>query len=226
MPFVRERYRELLMGAKDQHGWCSDIPREHKDKPVLSIVRNPYDSYVSAYTFGWWKKDFANQVPNGQDGYFQDAEAVKQKYPEAPNWEFPQFLAASWEFSLWVRRTLDTHPDAANLGMYTHRFVYFYCRDHDYVFDAAHDPKRFLERVKECLYDVHFLRQENLNQGLHEFLQTMGYSREHLEFMLQKEKINVSRKDTSFNKFYSDGLKQEVRKKDAIIFELFPEYDD
>ena len=40
----------------NKHGTCAEIPPEHLHKPVLMVIRNPYDLYVSQYEFGWWKR--------------------------------------------------------------------------------------------------------------------------------------------------------------------------
>ena len=48
------RYGEFAWRRK--HRPCRKIPEEHRGKLVLATVRNPYDWWVSAYEFGWWKR--------------------------------------------------------------------------------------------------------------------------------------------------------------------------
>ena len=200
-----------------QHALCNNIPAQDSHKQIVSIIRNPYELYVSEYTFEWWNK-YADQ-------WFWDLNAVKKKYPKFPQLDFREFLDASWEFASWVNRTFVRHPNTRGLGWYSHKFVYYYCRDHDYVFDAAGDDQLFLERVKEKMHDIYFLRQDQLNKDLFHFLLFQGYPRERIEHILYKDRVNVSRSKRSFLDFYDDELKNEVRQRESLIFELFPEYD-
>ena len=160
-----------------------------------------------------------------RDRYFDDKEAVRQKYPNLLDSDYPQFMAASCEFSRWTRKTVERHPNAKDLGMCTQRYIYFFCKDHSYVFEAAHDPDLLLKRVKEKHYEVHFLRQESLNHDLHSFLSSVGYPQSDIGFILEKKAVNVSRKSKDFWEFYDNSLKEKVRKVDALLFELFPDYD-
>lgn len=225
LPFFTYRYREVLSKDQGQHAWCSDIPKEERRKPIVSIIRNPYESYVSEYTFGWWKTDLKGCLKNERFNYFEDKDAVKQKYPSLIDADFPKFMAASWEFSRWTRRTIERHPNAKNLGMHTMRYIYFYCKDHAYVFEAAHNPELLLKRVREKHYDVYFLRQERLNHDLHAFLTAVGYQQSDIGYIIEKKAVNVSRKSRDFWEFYDESLKKKVRKADALLFELFPDYD-
>jgi hypothetical protein len=134
-PFFNYRYKEFWSRNQGQHAWCDEIPEEDKGKPIVSIIRNPYHFYVSAYTFGWWKKDLKGRLVNERDYYFEDKDTVREKYPNLVDSDFSQFMAASWEFSRWTRRTIERHPNARGLGMCTQRYIYFYCKDHSYVFD-------------------------------------------------------------------------------------------
>lgn len=225
LPFFNYRYREFLSKDQGQHAWCNEIPKEDRRKRIVSIIRNPYEYYVSAYTFGWWKTDLKGCLENESFNYFEDKDAAKQKYPNLLDADFPKFMAASWEFSRWTRNTVGRHPNAKDLGMCTLRYIYFFCKDHSYVFEAAHDPELLLKRVKEKHYDVHFLRQERLNQDLHAFLLSVGYHSSDIAFILEKGAVNVSRKRRDFWEFYDESLKKKVRKADTLLFQLFPEYD-
>ena len=148
-----------------------------------------------------------------------------EKYPDLLTADFPQFLAATWEFSRWTRKTVEQFPQAAGLGMCTQRYVYFYCQDPGYVFAAADNPSRFRDRVKQSHYNVHFLHQERLNADLSDFLISVGHPVSEVEPILEKSPVNVSTSSGAHARHYSPALKAEVRRADALIFELFPEYD-
>jgi hypothetical protein len=211
LPLVRYRYDEA-----DQHGLCNDIPKNARGKTIVSCIRNPFDLYVSEYTFNWWKK-----YP---DRWFHDLPLFEKAYPDWQNLSFEEFISVSNRHASWVQRTLVKVPRAEKLGWYSHKFVYYYCCDHDYVFAAMPDFDVFLQRVKETMYPVHFIHTERLNQELFEFLLSKGYPKEQIEFIPAKKKVNTSRNDYNWRKWYNDRLRQEIEEKDALIFRLFPEF--
>lgn len=211
VPFYPYQYDE-----SEQHGLCNDIPPNGRGKTIVSCIRNPFDLYVSEYTFNWWKK-----YPHL---WFHDPPAVEKAHPDWRNLSFPDFISMSNTHASWVRRTLVKHPKAEKLGWYSHKFVYYYCRDHDYVFEAAEDFDALLKRVKETMHPVHFIHTERLNQELYEFLVSKGYDPRQINHIPAKEKVNTSRKDYNWRKWYSDELRREIEQRDALIFHLFPEF--
>ncbi|MSU20358.1 MAG: hypothetical protein EXS30_03075 [Pedosphaera sp.] len=211
IPFYEYHYDE-----GEQHGLCSDIPEKERGKTIISCIRNPFDLYVSEYTYNWWKK-----YPHL---WFTDPTAVEKEYPDWRNFSFEQFIQVSNRHAGWVRKTLRTYPQAGELGWYSHKFIHYYCRDLHRVFEVAEDSEKLVKRVTETMYPVHFIHTERLNQELYEFLLSKGYPEQQVEFIPAKAKINTSRKDYDYRKWYSDGLRREVEQRDALIFRLFPEF--
>jgi hypothetical protein len=211
LPFYKYRYDQ-----KRQHALCNDIPETAREKPILSCIRNPFDLYVSEYAFDWWKR-----YP---DNWFYDFPAFAKLYPNWRDLSFEDFMSVSNRHSSWVQRTLVKFPKADRLGWYSHKFVYYYCRDHDYVFDGVENSEVFVERVKETMYPVHFIHTDSLNKELFEFLLSKGYPKELIEMIPAKDKVNASRKSHDYRQWYSDRLKGEVEERDALIFRLFPRF--
>src|SRR5262249_3676181 len=133
----------------------------------------------SEYTFNWWKK-----YP---ERWFYDFANVEEMHPDWRDWKFENFISMSNRYASWVRRTLLNYPKAARLGWYSHKFIYYYCRDHDYVFEAADNFDLLVRRVQESTFRVHFLHTERLNQDLYEFLLAKGYPRSLIEFIPKKD---------------------------------------
>jgi hypothetical protein len=211
LPLFRYGYDE-----GEQHGLCNDIPSKDRGKTIISCIRNPFALYVSEYTFNWWKK-----FP---ERWFHDSAAVERAHPNWRELSFEEFVSLSNQHAWWVQRTLVKHPNAKNVGWYSHKFIYYYCRDHDFVFEAADDGDLLLQRVRESMYPIHFIHTERLNQELFEFLLSKGYPKKSIEFIPSKRKINSSRKDYNWRKWYPNGLRQEIEQRDALIFRLFPEF--
>ncbi len=212
IPFYPYRYDEQC----DQHALCNDIPESQRGKTIMSCIRNPFDLYVSEYTFGWWKKHPGK--------WFHDLPAFEKLYPDWRSFSFGEFFSISCRHASWVQRTLAEYPKANRLGWFSHKFVYYYCRDYDYVFQAVEDPDLFFNRVKETMYPVHFIHTEQLNRELYAFLLAKGYAEERIASIPTKEKINTSRKDYNWRKWYDEELRRGIEEKDALIFRLFPEF--
>lgn len=67
--FVRQMFklfapRKWEAGLLGEHMHVSDIPATHKDLPRFGFVRNPYDWYVSWYSFHMnvWRNDIFNEI--------------------------------------------------------------------------------------------------------------------------------------------------------------------
>jgi hypothetical protein len=212
IPFWKYRYDEI----GDQHALCNDIPPDQRDKTILSCIRNPFGLYVSEYTFGWWKK-----FP---PLWFHDAAAVESAYPSWRDFNFEEFLSVSNAQAAWTHKGITKYPASKGLGWYTHKFIYYYCRDHDYVFEAAANPDLLAKRVRESMHSVHFIHTDRLNHELFEFLVSKDYPREAIEFIPGKDKINTSRSNHNHRAWYTDRLRREIEERDALLFRLFPEF--
>jgi len=213
LPFWKYRFDEV----GDQHGICNEIPTNEKHKTIVSCIRNPFDLYVSEYTFNWWKK-YAGL-------WFHDLATIETLYPEWQTFSFEEFIDVSNLHTEWVHKALSKYPQTARLGWYSHKFIHYYCRDHDYVFEAADDLSLLVERVKESVHQVQFLHTDRLNGDLVRFLLSQGYPQERIEFISKREKINTSRSDHEYRTRYTPELRRKIEEKDALIFRLFPEFD-
>ena len=211
-----------------KHGTCSDIPEEHQGKPLLSTVRNPYDRYVSQYRFGWWKL-----YPEEYCG----ADAMRDLYPHWPEISFQEFL------NLANTRFLNSHfgkptgfvndnfPEERRLGWHTENFVRFYCRNPRQVYGRLDDEAIESAEFMKDMFDIHFLRQAHLRQGLYDFLLALGKHRpEELSFILSADKVLPDEggrrpEGDRWETYYTPDLKQFVRTRERLIFRVFPEFE-
>lgn len=67
--FVRQMFKLFAPGKWDtkllgEHMHVSDIPESHQDLPRFGFVRNPYDWYVSWYSFHMnvWRNEIFNEI--------------------------------------------------------------------------------------------------------------------------------------------------------------------
>jgi hypothetical protein len=106
--------------------------------------------------------------------------------------------------------------------------VRFYFREPEAALarmDAAYLDARGWERD---MHAVRFLRMESLNADLHAFLLELGLPAERLAFILGEGKIlpEGSRRDaTPWQERFTPELAALVRRRDRLLFSVFPWYD-
>jgi hypothetical protein len=201
--FSRRYCTELILpnvrhaGPSDQHGCYSQIPRRYRNREVLSIVRNPYDRFLSGFEFRYWA---VNPIAS--------LETICERFPTFPD------------------LTLDEYVDFfqfehdSPVGPQTFQFMQLFGREL---------PRPFSERpsvksVMDGLANVTFLRQENLNSELVEFLIRKGFSKERTAFIKQHEPMNVTvGRSTNRNRLWTDKALNFVSSTESLLFEVLAE---
>ncbi len=207
----------------DQHGACSDVPPQHRGKPLVSTVRNPYDRYVSQYRYGWWKIS-----PEEYCG----AAAMREMFPHWPDISFAEFFAlANTRFVSCHRGAPngfvnDNFPPARRLGWHTEGFVRFYFREPRQVYARLDEEAIESGSYRRDMYNVHFLRTEDLRRELHDYLLTWGHSPADLAFILSSERVlpedGLRRPENDpWQSHYTPELKDLVRTHERLVFRHF-----
>lgn len=217
-----------LVDTADQgtkHATCREIPFAFRGKPILSVVRNPYERYLSGYSFGWWKK-----YP--QD-FMLDVEAIVKDYPHYPEVSFAEYVHIVNTYHYFI--TLKTpHLEAQNpVGQRTYEIVRFFFKEPpESIFPKLSEEYIVTKQYQNDVYPVHFLKTHHLNQGLYDFLIKLGYDRTRIDFILEAEKIvpelppgGVRRSPKCWQDYYTPELKAFVRQRDRMVFAMFPEFD-
>lgn len=201
-----------------KHNACADIPVEQRGKKVLGVVRNPFDRYVSSYVFGWWKK------PEYLEQYRQTIEDLDRRYPGFPDIGFNDFLKFQNERK---------QAGGNDIGSETVAFIRRYFNDPERVLAKLGENYFTSGGYREDMFDIHFLRTDDLNQGLHDFLLAAGYPAADIAFILDIGKVlpkvppeGKRREDVqSWEAYYSPESKAFVRRRERHLFTLFPEFD-
>lgn len=200
-----------------RHGTWRDIPEEHKMKPVVSITRDPFSRYTSAYLFQTRMRKHLRTVA--------DLDVLRATYPGYPDISFRDYYDMLHRFE--VPRVLGDARPAMPLGSQSVTFIRFYFREPEVVFRkmsrAYIEEKAYLEDM----VDVRFLRQEQLREEFTQFLQEQGYAEREwrqAESLKQKNVARRSNQESKLAHFYDEALRQEVLARDALIFDLFPHY--
>jgi hypothetical protein len=208
LPVIDRRYPPGLRG---QHGTYRQIPLEHRHKTIVSIIRNPFDRYVSLYLFGWWKR----VLP-------AERSELEKAYPRFPDLTFVEYYDLA-NHVLRPNRLGGIQPKI-ELGLHTIQFIQFYFKEPERVLSEIDDDYIEQERYVQDMADVIFLRQRKLNQDLYQFLLNKGYPEADIRFIREAERVNTTsgRSDrANWKGFYTPALIAEVLKKDRLIFKLF-----
>ena len=221
--FKPPMYQELMLpnikkisGANvyNQHGIYEQIPIEHKEKPIVSCIRNPFDHYVSLYEYRNWRNQQSHQL-----------EKIKKIFPLFPELTFEQYLSFIDTFEFEDR----TYSDLLKLdiGILTFSFIQFFFKDHKKIIENLDEAYLNSNRYKEDMADILFLHTENVNHELHDFLLRLHYRKKDLYFINAAERKNVTadRKEKNWKKYYTKDLFDFVKFKERFILRLFPEYD-
>jgi hypothetical protein len=204
----------------DKHGACRRIPAEHRDKPILSTIRHPFDYYISDYEFGWWKR-------REWRSHYRSIPAFEQQFPAFPHLSFPDYLRLmSAAFAPMGHRSFE-NPD--HTGFFTAAFIRMFFRE------PVETPARFSpeyaagDAYKTDMYPVTFLTTKELNRRLYEYLLSRGYPEGDIGFILQKGKVLPLGKGREgghkWQNYYTPELQELLRKKDRFLFRLFPAFD-
>lgn len=219
--------REGAFVDLDKHATCSEIPAEHRGKPVVSTVRNPYDRYVSQYRFGWWK--LHPDLYCGED-------AMRGLYPHYPELTFAEFLRLANTLFVNCYRGQPTGFVNRNFspgrepGWHTEQFVRFYFRRPQQAFACLDESSLASGAFLSGMYDVRFLPVERLNEALYELLLGFGHPRERIAFIPSQEKVfpveGGRPAEDRWQGYYTPEVRDFVRTRERLLFSLFPQFEE
>jgi hypothetical protein len=218
-----QRIRGRIQGFLDinKHGTCREIPLFHRNKPILACIRNPLDRYVSLYEFGWWKK-FPRQVFHPIE-----LEEIYKMYPNFPNLSFEEFYYL-YNSILLPYLVEDKNFIIEGFGFQTFQFINFFFKNPGKILSLIDDDYLVNQRFREDIFNVHFMRTEQLNRDLYSFLLRIGWNQKDVEHILNQEKIFPPRggrsEDKVWEDYYSAELKTIAMKGERLIFSIFPEF--
>ncbi|MDQ3511283.1 MAG: sulfotransferase family 2 domain-containing protein [Pseudomonadota bacterium] len=216
--------RAVETGRK--HATCDEIPIAERGKPILSVIRSPFDRYVSQYHYGWWKthpQEYCDPAP------------ILQQFPSYPQVDFGDFVIIANRYFVNVHRGAASGYESPNLppdltlGWHSEQFIRFFCRDPHLAFSsiASHDLERgHLDRFE---HPVEFLRTETLNRDLAGYLQRFSVEAELLRTVREHRPVmpgqaHEARARRHARDYYDPRLIDFVSRKEAFLFNRFPDY--
>lgn len=207
--------KRLRGGGPDPHGTWEQIPAEHRGKPVLAAIRNPFDRYVSIYEFRHWLRP-----PSWSP------EAIRERFPSFPNLGFAEFVDFLNDFDIRSR----THSDRlrADIGAMSYAFIQFFFREPAKTIAALDDAYLDSDRYRDDMAPATFLRQESLREDLCRALAGFGFAAGETAFIRDEARVNATSlraHGPPWQAYYDPELAARVRRKDRLMFRIFPEYD-
>ncbi len=204
----------------NKHGGCNQVPPKYQNRSIVSTIRNPFDYYVSQYEFGWWKRKSWLK-------YYRDIDGFNDRFASFPDISFTGFMELMTAvFNEGIHK--EFYNENA-IGRYTAEFIQDYFYQPAMALEKLQDDEYKNKGFSQYMYPVQFIFTHRLNQQLHDFLLGNGYPNADIDFILKKEKVLPQGKGRSgeqkWEKYYTPELKQLVRKKDWLLFDLFPEFD-
>jgi hypothetical protein len=215
------RYGALVHNS-NKHGGCNEVPASERGKKILATVRNPYDLYVSQYEFGWWRRPEVRPLYEAVPNFHAD-------YPNFPDISFEQYVklanAAAGPLSGGTRAGGDVRP-----GIITEQFLKFYFRDPRAAYERLCAGRyATADTVAPDMHDLHFVRTDQLNVGLYDFLVGAGYAEEDVAYILGEGKVLPRGRGRGaaqkWESYYTPELKAWVRSREELLFRLFPQFD-
>lgn len=166
-------------GKPTPHGRVSQIPTEHKNKPILSSIRGPVERLKSLYAYGDWRK--LDQLP-------RETSVILDRYPSFPDFDFSEFL------SYWTdlyQGSLVTISDASyNIGPQSADFLRFFTA----VSPGLEGSFKFRNwnDLAAQLGQTTFLHIDRLNEDLFNALISFGLRECDIGFIRRKCAVNKS----------------------------------
>lgn len=175
----------IIENFRDHHGCYDQIPYEHKSKHIISVVRNPYRRLESIFKYRNW----INSPKISQD-------ELTKHFPTFPKLTFTQYLDLQ---NLQNKKEKDKFniPENVKIGKQSIQFIRFYFKDHKKILTQLNEDYIISGSYKKDMCEIIFLRNENLNNDLYNFLSKNNFEHEEIRFILNHKKVNVTRGDFS-----------------------------
>ena len=215
-----------IANVEPKHGTCHDIPEAHRDKLIISTLRNPYEWYVSQYEFGWWKRTFmyhpeSHPTPAGY-AIEEALPTFQATHPHFPDLTFHEFI----DLCCQAAATYD-HDGLPKFGLYTHSFLRFFFRNPIQALASLGQDYLQSGRYRTDLFDVDFVMTHDLSRQLRDRLLLLGYEAEDLDFICSLGRIlpegRGRSEDQAWHSYYDQDLVLRINQIDWPVLAIFPE---
>lgn len=202
--FVNDVLLEHVPGARKlgHHAPASLLPASHAGLPVLGVVRNPWDYYVSWFTFQSERRTWVWQVFS-EDGAL-DFAATTQR------------MLYAGEDDALIDRLIEHAPVE-----FPHRQMNLTKACIEGMRGQSHGWYTFLFRRMYAELPVHFIRKENLREELLEFLRKHGVESPALERSVREAPPANTTSHAPYRDCYPPSLARLVAEREREVAQRF-----
>ena len=191
----------------DQHGTFVQIPQQYINRTVVTVIRNPFTRFLSNYKFRSWLIH----------SEYKKSEFVKQ-FPTYPDTSIDEYIKIN---SLDRDIRMGKIDNKQNIGSQTIQFIQMFFNDPQKTLININDDYIYSGHYKDDIGNITYIRQEDLNNELIEFLVSQGERRSDLEFINKMKKINVSHlKNAKEDSIWTEKSIQYVQESERYLFTI------
>ena len=198
---------KMPLRKPDQHGTYSQIPQKYINNEIISVVRNPFDRFLSIFEFRSWA-----EFPHLKQTI------IREQFSTFPKLNLNQFV--DLQIALEKIR-LQKNENPLELGSQTIQFIQMFFKNPNLIFSKATEKYFKTSSYRKDLGAITFLRQENLNNELYNFLFRMGYQQNKIAFIQGANKSNVTKSDMEDrNKLWTPKAIKYIQHKERFLFKM------
>jgi len=207
------KFKDGIVSHSDQHGIYIQIPEKHKNKKIVTVVRNIYDRLISSYEFGSFKRN--PRLPNN---------LIEKYLPNYPNLTIDEYI----DYLILVsENSFEGKPEKIKAGIFSLQFIHFFFKEPDRVIQKLNENylnSDFL--FKKDIAPVIFLKQESLNLDLSQFLLNTGFSENEINYVLNHKPVNETEgKANDRNVLLTDKVVDYINEYECFYINVLKSYD-
>jgi hypothetical protein len=207
-PLFRELILQNVGQRPNQHGTYAQIPAEHGHKPVVTALRNPYTRLISQYRF-WIQQRFTFLIPEAR---------WRAEFPAFPELSLEEYLRMR---EIALAEELRGVPMRVQAGHQTVEFVRMFFREPESALRRLDEEYVASGRFREDMPAITFLRTEELNRELYDFLAAHGFAEERIAFILDHQKMNVTRAASEKkDALWTPAAIEHVQERERLLFAM------
>lgn len=203
--FLREFLTKHISGAKYNgivHDRACDIPEKYQKKPILGIIRNPWDWYVSWYTA-------TQSNPSGKFWVL---------HTKGKQTTFGEFMDKMFSTKQTIHNVDFGFIHKLGIDLYTYYYIRSYCRNPHVVFNNL-ATKSLNDNM---VFEIHICRTENLRLDLMNFLVSTpaGITESQTNTLMTMSKVNTSPRG-KYQDYYDERLRKLIKDKNRYVIDRF-----
>lgn len=188
-------------GKPTPHGVVRQIPQEYIHLKMLSSVRDPVERLVSLYHYADWKKT---------DALNDSIDNLRARYPKFPDLKFDEF----YDLFCQKQKRFIVNKKSYLLGGQSYSLLNFFCN-----FQNIHNNQEIIFQswgeLAEIFNQVVFISSKNFSRQLFENILKFGYSQKDLNFILDKEMVNISKRNSEV--IINNSLTQKIYASEWLL---------